>query len=197
MYTLSTSKRDQYHHGQLRQTLLALARTALEAESADALSLRALAQAAGVSPMAPYRHFPEKAALLTALAEEGFTELRARFGECDRPDDPRRAIGAFAAAYVRFAIDHPALFRLMYGAAPPTPSVGQEDDQQTVIGLLTARLAQIVGPERASRALLAGWAAIHGLAMLITGGRIRTPVADPEMLARDVAAIFLRGIEAG
>lgn len=78
---MSTSDRRSYHHGDLRAALLRSALDLLDADGADALSLRAVARHAGVSANAPYRHYQDKEALLAALAAHGFTELKARFEE--------------------------------------------------------------------------------------------------------------------
>ena len=105
----------RYHHGNLRQALLAAARRLLEAEGHSNLSLRKCADAVGVSATAPQNHFPNKAALLTALAAEGYAELETymRNGMDDAADrDARR--NAALLGYVAFAQDHPALYELMY-----------------------------------------------------------------------------------
>ena len=101
-----------YHHGDLRPALLRAAAKILEKEGSDAVSLRDLARRAGVSHTAPYRHFPDRRALLAALAEEGFAQLAAELE--GRPWREQ------AVAYVRFAIANPERFRLMFTRpAPP------------------------------------------------------------------------------
>src|ERR1700722_14142677 len=106
MYEMSTSKRDAYHHGDLRSTLIALALEKIEQEGPEQLALRSLAQRAGVSGMAPYRHFADKASLLEAVARHGFAELREKLREVEDPD-PRKALVAFGVVYVRFACARP------------------------------------------------------------------------------------------
>ena len=64
-----------YHHGDLRRALIEAARRILEAEGPSALSLRAVAREAGVSPAAPYHHFKDKTELLEAVAQEGWEML--------------------------------------------------------------------------------------------------------------------------
>src|SRR5258706_6813060 len=107
-----------YHHGDLRDTLLQSALELLESEGIDALSLRELARRVGVSHAAPSHHFPDKRALLAALAAHGFATLA---DEMDRAAtragrDPVRRLTATGVAYVRFALAHPRLFRLMFGS---------------------------------------------------------------------------------
>ena len=70
-----------YHHGDLRRALLRAAVVILEREGPSALSLRAVAREAGVSPAAPYHHFKDKSELLNAVATEGFNRLKAALAE--------------------------------------------------------------------------------------------------------------------
>src|SRR6478672_7153397 len=96
-----------YHHGNLRPALLRAATKTLEKEGVGALSLRDLARRAGVSHNAPYRHFPDRESLLAALAADGFEKL----GQAMRGQGGKE----MGEAYVRFALEHPQLFRLMFG----------------------------------------------------------------------------------
>lgn len=158
MCTLST-----YHHGDLRATLLKAAARILEKDGPDAISLRDLARGADVSHNAPYRHFPDRRALLAALADEGYAHLaQALAGKPWREQ---------AAAYVRFALKNPERFRLMSGTAG---SAGFRD-----------MIEKAAGPEARSAAL-AIWAMVHGLAQLILAGHF--PKADPEALVRETLA---------
>src|SRR6266850_4711197 len=102
---MSTSS--AYHHGDLRAALLQTAGKVLEKEGLGELSLRELARRAGVSHNAPYRHFPDRDSLLAALAAEGFALL----------ENEMRGLGARAMGevYIRFALQHPQRFRLMFG----------------------------------------------------------------------------------
>src|SRR6185312_8156114 len=105
-----------YHHGDLRNALLESARSILEKDGLEALSLRAVARGAGVSHAAPYRHFPNHESLLVELAIEGFVELRAEIvasaGGSGHESDRIASIGA---AYMRFVARRPALASLMFG----------------------------------------------------------------------------------
>ena len=102
----------------LKLRLAATARGILERDGLQALTLRAAAREAGVSHMAPYRHFKDKDELLAAVAEEGFSELAAYMDTMAASGDPR----ASGIAYVNFALDNPALYRLMFGAGLPSPA---------------------------------------------------------------------------
>jgi AcrR family transcriptional regulator len=152
-----------YHHGDLRNGLLASARAILEEESLAALTLRAVARRAGVSHAAPYRHFPNHEALLVELALEGFAELRAEIVEAARVEAPESdRIATIGAAYMRFVARRPAVARLMFGPQLPNrenfPALGQAADA----------IGNEIGEALHDPALgLAVWASVHGLAMLI------------------------------
>jgi len=95
---------EAYHHGDLREALLAVARRVLATAGPEALSLRELARALDVSHNAPYRHFPTREALLAALAAEGFRELSRRTREAMEQVPPERRMTVRGAAYVGFAL---------------------------------------------------------------------------------------------
>ncbi len=107
-----------YHHGDLRAALLQVAEQALETGGSETLSLRELSRELGVSNMAPRRHFANKQALLDALALEGFSRLSVALNRAvsDREQDFDTRMIKFARAYVRFAMKHSALIRLMFAA---------------------------------------------------------------------------------
>src|SRR5580704_515080 len=105
---------DSYHHGDLRVACLHAARELLEENGSSELSLRAVARRAGVSPTAPYRHYADRDALLSAVAAMGYRELAEKLAAAhpapSTPDD----LAAVAVAYVHFALEHPAVFRVMF-----------------------------------------------------------------------------------
>lgn len=105
----------QYHHGNLRQTLIEAAVEVLATEPLETFSLRRLAKAAGVSHNAPYMHFPDKEALLTAVADEGFRKLSSEIQiEISDIDDWRERLICGCWAYVRFALERPVQMRMMF-----------------------------------------------------------------------------------
>src|SRR5207245_6722607 len=104
-----------YHHGDLRRALVTAARRLLEAEGAAALSLRAVAREAGVSPAAPYHHFKDKCELMDAVAHEGWQMLGEAIAAARAAQpDVHRVLGDIGVAYVAFARANPALYRVMY-----------------------------------------------------------------------------------
>ncbi|KAB2812082.1 TetR family transcriptional regulator [Pimelobacter simplex] len=167
---MSTSEKSGYHHGDLRAALLTTAMQMLEA--GESFSLRAVARGAGVSATAPYRHFADRDALESALAGEGFRDLRADLvGDGELPaslDD----LAEFGVAYVSFALRRPALFRLMFG----TPCDDENDERVRAAAALNDLLAQAlaqVAPGADAGALAdAGWGLAHGLACLYLDGKL-------------------------
>ena len=166
-----------YHHGGLREAALAEGLRLLDEAGVEGLSLRAIARHAGVSATALYRHFPDKAALLKALAGEGFKRLHAAQAEAGHA-------GGFAAvgqAYVRFALANPALFRLMFASLPAGAHPDLENRQDSAARLLHDDIAALMpGASRAARfaAMLRAWSLVHGLAMLILDGQIERKTGE-------------------
>jgi len=184
-------KRDAYHHGDLRETLIALAIETLARGGPETLALRNLAERAGVSGMAPYRHFKDRAELLEAVARHGFEILRGELVAVDDPSDARKALVAFGVVYVRFACARPGLFQVMFGGAPPTPDEDLSADGSTVYGLFLSKIARAVGAERRMDAFLACWCVVHGLACLAIAGRLRGSSEAPETLAARLGELVL------
>lgn len=154
----------------MRKALIEAGLRHLEADGAGEISLRQLARESGVSAAAVYRHFPDKKALLAALAEEGFTRLGAA------QEDAAAAAGGgpegFAAtgrAYVRFALRHPALFRLAFAHADSVFDVTAEDH---LASRLLQEYARAYGGDRAPILALQAWSVAHGLAMLMLDGNV-------------------------
>lgn len=172
MVTVSTSE-SRYHHGDLRAALVEAGIAALEGEQGEPPSLRALARSVGVSPTAVYRHFPDKQALLEALAREGVMKLGAA------QQAAMESVGGGAAGfsetgreYVRFALAHPALFRLMFSQGDPGRF--HSDAPDPARDLLYASTRAMTGGDEneAERLALQAWAVAHGVAMLMLDGRI-------------------------
>ena len=139
----------------------------LEADGEEP-SLRAVARAAGVSAMAPYNHFSDKAALLAAVANHGFEMLRDVLAAADDRDDPHEALIAQGVAFIDFASANPALFRLMY-----SHQYGNADTAavRATYKILADRVAEIL-PARASAATLACRSLVQGMATIVLNGRL-------------------------
>ncbi|RYH12794.1 MAG: TetR/AcrR family transcriptional regulator, partial [Alphaproteobacteria bacterium] len=114
---MSTSGQDtRYHHGDLRRSLIAAGLVLLEEKGAAGLGLREIARLVGVSAAAPYRHFADRKALLEAVAAEGFGDFTAAMARAAEGLAEDEQLAAMAFGYVRFALDQPALFRLMFSS---------------------------------------------------------------------------------
>jgi AcrR family transcriptional regulator len=165
--------RSRYHHGDLRAALIAEGLRLLAARDAESLSLREVARGVGVSATSVYRHFPDKDALMTALAVEGLKQLgKAQAAASAAAGGEAAGFAATGHAYVRFALDNPALFRLIF----TSPALGAADLKgATLAGDLlrtnALRLAAQDGGAASVRAVKA-WAQVHGLAMLMLDGLI-------------------------
>ena len=102
-----------YHHGDARNALLAAAAGLLEKPGAASLSLREVAEHAGLSRQAPYNHFKNKDALLAELARQGYEQLAVSLATC-RDAKGHNTLERAAESYIRRAQEAPALFRLMF-----------------------------------------------------------------------------------
>jgi len=105
-----------YHHGDLRQALVSSGLALIEAEGAEALSVREVARRAGVSSAAPFRHFPSRVALMTAIAEEAMRRFHAEFVQAQEKapkDDPLGRFRAIGVAYLRWAFRNPTHFQIL------------------------------------------------------------------------------------
>jgi AcrR family transcriptional regulator len=187
-----------YHHGHLRATLLAEAERALRDEGIDALSLRELARQAGVSHAAPRRHFPDRQALLDALAEAGFTRLADEVGAAigEAGSDYQARLRAAADGFVRFAIRDGALMELMFAAKNAVGSAGMREAAARLFGLIgdligEGQQAGALPPGDPYRLQLLFGATLQGIAVLVSSGRIQPGQAD--MLISDAIVLFTRG----
>jgi AcrR family transcriptional regulator len=159
-----------YHHGDLSRALVDAARRILEAEGAAALSLRAVAREAGVSPAAPYHHSKDKTELLEAVAHGGWEEVSEIIAEARRAvSDPREAMTEIGVAYVKFARENPALYRLMYDTTRDRTSMPEHAKQEDsgYAQVQSALVAAGCDPNDVGELELqtiACWCAVHGLA---------------------------------
>ena len=161
----------------------------LEQDGEAGLGLRDLARAVGVSPAAPYRHFASRTALLEALAVTGyrrFTEAMEAVA-ASNPEDPAAALGL---AYVRFALEQPNLFRLMFSPQlrrDRLPGLSMAAD--AAFGTLRHVVGGDVAEHRTKA--LSAWARVHGLAVLLLDGQLRIrPGENADAL---VAAVLAEG----
>lgn len=182
-----------YHHGSLRAALLEAARERL-GEAADAeLSLRELAARVGVSVNAAYRHFENKEALLLELATTGFDTLHARMAAAIAAAAPApvERLGAAGEAYVGFALDAPALYRLMFGRrgrfdAHPRFGESAGGAFRVLVDCVAAIREQPADAPEVLKASMAAWSLVHGHATLAIDGYIAALPASHQPTVREV-----------
>ena len=183
---MTTKDTRPYHHGNLRRAVLDAAIAVIAESGSDALSLRQLASRIGVSHGAPAHHFGDRAGLLTAVAAEGYDLLGDALEVAHQQGDFLEV----GLAYVRFAVDHPAHFLVMY-----QPSLYRVDDPAVVAarGRAAAALYGSAGTVGAAAPAtdvgLAGWCLMHGLATLWLADNLHGVTDDPIALARAIAKI--------
>jgi AcrR family transcriptional regulator len=184
-----------YHHGNLRAALIEAGLSALERQSTAELSLRALAREVGVSANAAYRHFTDKDDLLAALATEGFKRFAAHQTQAATSQtDPLLARKAAAQAYIAFARDNPALFRLMFGQFL---SARQHAELKSAAefafhGLLHGTAQELGEPPESEHARLvavARWGLVHGLSHLLLDGQLNLFGQDARAIIDGVLAL--------
>lgn len=165
--------RAAYHHGDLREALIAATRELVRERGAEHFSLADACRRAGVSTAAPYRHFRDKQAVLAEVTARGFEALTARFHAAiaRHGEGTQGAISAMGQAYVAFAIEQPALFRLMFGQQPElkeSPRV--QDCGHGCFGTLVAQTALYCERNGLSGDVLGTavqlWTFVHGASSL-------------------------------
>ncbi|MBS0217878.1 MAG: TetR/AcrR family transcriptional regulator [Proteobacteria bacterium] len=191
-----------YHHGDLRRALLLAARQLVDRGGTSALTLRAAAQQAGVSPAAPYRHFADRDALLAAVLAEGFRELAATTEAAristSAPIDSYLAVGS---AYLQFANEHPHLYRLMFGPEcnklqhPDLLEAGQEAFGVVLHAAHECVAAGMAGARTPEDVAIAGWSVVHGLASLQADGVLERVTQRPlPDVAQALFSILVEGV---
>jgi AcrR family transcriptional regulator len=178
-------RRREYHHGDLRHTLL-IAGIALAREGGpDAVVLREATRRAGVVPNAAYRHFASHHALLQAVRSAALAALATAMEKelaRSRNEDPRTGLRAIGTAYLRFARREPGLFRTAFGVPGEAETSGDPamagssglNPYQLLGGVLDRWVeAGLLTAERRAVAGYLAWSAVHGLAMLVLEGPLR------------------------
>ncbi len=182
-----------YHHGDLRNALVAAAADLAARGGPASVTIRAAAREVGVTPTAAYRHFANHEELLTAAKERALEELTTAMTKAvaDRPrtggDPVRHALarfGAFGRGYLSFARQEPGLFHTVFapaGQAPPPFERTETSPYQLLVSALDDLVAVgYLSPDRRPITEITAWAMVHGLATLLDG-----PLADLSETLRD------------
>lgn len=204
---INDEKADSYHHGDLRNTLLALGTEMLAESGVAALSLRKLAQRAGVSHNAPYQHFPDKESLLAAIAEQGFRLLGDAMDSAQADpthSDPIERLIATGQSYVVFALNHPAHYQLMFGplnneAYPDLRATSHDTLAKLVHLVATLQASGHLRPAPPRDVATAIWSLVHGLSAILIANKlpdyIRTQ-RDDDALSTEMLRHLLAGLRA-
>lgn len=196
-----TAARRDYHHGDLRSALLESVARIVRENGPSFVSIREVARRARVSHAAPAHHFRNKSGLLTAFAAQGFDRLADMMAEAiaaSRASAPPDVLAAMGRGYVRFAIENPSHFAIMFRE----DLLDEEDEAYRrasaraygpLVGIL--RVAAEQGYLESDPVVVAAsaWSLVHGLATLWLGGRLqeRTGASDPHALADAMTALFV------
>ena len=202
---MTKSRRNNYHHGNLRQAILDLAETRLSDIRADDLSLRALAREIGVSQTAPYRHFGDKNALLAALATRGYIAMTTRMIRAQQGAgaDPREKLRAVGKAYIDYALEHPELFKVMLGPSlQPQDRYPELSDASRQSFILVHEIVRegveqsLFREDNLEYLTNAAWAGVHGIATLKLdrGELFDSQVIDLDRQFDTSIDIFISGI---
>jgi len=191
-------KRGRYHHGNLPTALVQAALELVEESGSEALTLREVARRVGVTHAAPYRHFKDKAALLAAVAEEGFLRLRRQLHErMQAATTPRAKVAAAGAAYLTFAQQHAAHFRVMF----MSDLVNEQYDalQRAARGFIDDVAAAVTRTgfseaEESRHIAERLWCEWHGIASLDGGGWLSLDTSDVDELADGAARRLTLGL---
>ncbi len=197
-------RRETYHHGDLQRALISAAIELISQGNPEQITLREVSRRVGVNHRAVYRHFADLTALLAAVAEEGYRQLVDALREAvlgHRVSAPQRRLEALACAYIAFALDHQAHYRIMFGRRL------NEDGRFPVLeevvkeawALLDAEIASgiergtfVARPRR--ELVFSFWSLAHGFASLALVRRIRVKRALLDPYARQIVAPFVAGL---
>jgi AcrR family transcriptional regulator len=200
----AAAARRDYHHGDLRSALLDSVGRIVREQGPAFVSIREVARRARVSHAAPSHHFGNKSGILTAFAAQGFDRLADAVGEtiaASRASTPPDVLAAMGRAYVRFALEHPEHFSIMFRVElldQDDANLARASDRAYDALIATTRAAAARGilDSDPTVAAAAAWALVHGLATLWLSGRLqaRTGGGDPHQLADAVTHLFVTSV---
>jgi AcrR family transcriptional regulator len=196
-----------YHHGDLRRVLIDAALQLVGEGGPEAVSVREAARRAGVSPGAPFRHFPSRDALMNAVAEEAQrrfrTEIEAALAAAPA-SDPLGRFRCLGLAYLRWAINNPTHFEIISSRRffDHDKAAGVSQDNAQLIDLAERTLAEAFAQDQLrssdlKRVQIAGRALVYGFARMNIDGhfpRWGIAGAEAEQTAEAILDLFIEGI---
>ena len=190
---------DAYHHGDLREALLAAARDALQTTPPEEITLKALAMRLGVSQPAPYRHFASREALLQEVTAEGFRRFTLALREAERKAAPGTGMERSFQAYVRFGLENRGVYRLMFASQIRRGCAPDHALAEAAAGAFDVLLESVgahAPPERTRAVAVWIWSTLHGVVMLESEGLLAGPteggLSTDEVLAELAEAVRRR-----
>jgi AcrR family transcriptional regulator len=199
-----------YHHGDLRRVIVRAALEILGETQSLEFSLRELARRAGVSHNAPYKHFADKGELLAAVSAAGFDALAKQAGdEIARIDSPHAQLLAMLRIYIRYGVNNPALYRLMFGGYLSGPGASRPAIERAAADKIRVLLERTIvdgalghpipktprNLHKIAGAILACWSLIHGLTLLMADGLVG-PRAKSDKLSENLLQGMIAGLSA-
>jgi AcrR family transcriptional regulator len=199
-----------YHHGALKQALIAEALKVIDEQGLAAVTTRALARRLGVSHAAPGHHFADREALLAEVATEGFRLFADTLAQAASAEsDAGERFVAIGRAYLRFAADHPSYLRVMFGRgfpkgyAPPEHFRRESERAYAVLTDVVRDLTLALGddPTLIDELAFGAWSLVHGMAMLwidgsatcVFAGRADFEAAGERVVRRSVLGLVAKG----
>ncbi|HAE58865.1 MAG TPA: TetR family transcriptional regulator [Anaerolineae bacterium] len=193
-----------YHHGDLKNALIRAGVEILAEQGVGGLSLRQVALRAGVSHAAPYAHFADKQSLIAAISTDGFQRLYEKLADAANANraDPRQQLLETANAYLEFAADDPARFKVMFSGIleqekdyPEFVEASQTNYELVVEIVQTCQAAGVLPPGPAERTAISIWATVHGLAALALERQIPHTLLEQvsmrELLLHSLETLFV------
>lgn len=202
------TNRRPYHHGDLRNALVAAGAKLAEEGGREAVGVRATARAVGVTPTAAYRHFANAEELQEAVRDRAFeamvSRMQAELATLEPTDDDVqdavRRLEAVGRGYLAFAINEPGLFRTAFNEGGATLPTDYSQNAPGGFGILSSALDNLVTvgylpPDRRPLAEFVAWAAVHGLARLTLDGPLAALPADiREAVFERTLQMVIRGV---
>lgn len=176
------TRRKKYHYGDLRSKLVKMTSEILENEGIESLTMRSLSKRLDVSRTAAYRHFPDKTALLKAVAEDTFNRMRVYINQKSASmKDPLDRFEAISYAYLEFAAKNSARYRQMFSrevvsepGVPELKDAAWKAFSEFINVIETCQKKGVFKPNDPVELANVAWATVHGLSLLLIDGQIRT-----------------------
>lgn len=198
-------KSKTYHHGDLKNALIKAGVEILAKEGIGKLSLRKVAQKAGVSHTAPYFHFSDKQSLIAAISTEGFQKLSKALESATKShaNNPKKQLIESAQAYIKFAVGNKDIFKIMFSSAlekekeyPAFVEISQKTFRQVVETIEACQKAGVIKSGEADVLAVIIWSQIHGIISLALEGQISHTVLEKKSLSELVTQAVERAIKA-